>query len=228
MFDYEEACPISRASTILCERWTLQIIREMLFGATRFSELQHFLPRLSPTLLNTRLRTLEDAGIVVRKKIAEKKGYEYRLTPSGQALKPVLMAMGKWGINWVFDAMDPDQLNLSALVRDFAVALRVDQLPEGDSTIQITFSGEERPARKFILVRQGAAQTCEDNMGTDVDVYLTADRETFGRIWFGEISVLSAVKTGRLKVVGTTFYVRTVSRWLGVSELAAERLEKSA
>ncbi|MAA61079.1 MAG: transcriptional regulator, partial [Pseudomonadales bacterium] len=78
MYDYEEVCPVSRAASILCERWTLQIVREMLFGASRFSDLQKYLPKLSPTLLNTRLKTLEQQGIVIRTRIAEKRGYEYR------------------------------------------------------------------------------------------------------------------------------------------------------
>ena len=74
MYDYEEVCPVSRAASILCERWTLQIVREMLFGASRFSDLQKYLPKLSPTLLNTRLKTLEQQGIVIRTRIAEKRG----------------------------------------------------------------------------------------------------------------------------------------------------------
>ena len=106
MYDYAEACPISKAASVLCERWTLQIIREMFMGATRFSEFQKFLPRMSPALLNSRLRTLEARGIILRKRIAEKKGYEYQLTPAGNALKPLMGEFGKWGMNWVFLSME--------------------------------------------------------------------------------------------------------------------------
>lgn len=228
MFDYEEACPISKASSILCERWTLQIIREMLFGVTRFSEFQQYLPKLSPTLLNARLRTLEEAGIIVRKKIPEKRGFEYRLTPCGQELRPVLMAMGKWGLSWVLNKMDPDEVNLSVLIRDYATALKIDQLPDGDSTIQITVSDEDHLTREFLLVRNGSAQVCEDNIGTDVDVYLTADRKTLAEIWFGQLTVNAALKQGLLKVVGMPFYVKNVCRWLGTSELAGDRLSGTA
>ena len=95
MFDYEEVCPISKASSVLCERWTLQILREMFFGASRFSEFQRYLPKLSPSLLNTRLKTLADNGIIVRRKVPEMRGYEYQLTPTGKALRPVLAAMSR-------------------------------------------------------------------------------------------------------------------------------------
>ena len=68
MYDYGEACPISRASRVLCERWTLQIVREMMLGATRFSEFQRYLPRISPSLLSKRLTELERAGLVEKVK----------------------------------------------------------------------------------------------------------------------------------------------------------------
>ena len=220
MYDYEEACPVSKAASILGERWTIQIIREMLFGASRFSELQKYLPRMSPSLLNTRLRMLEERGIVLRKKIPEKKGYEYLLTPAGKALKPVLMELGKWGMQQAFDELNPSQLNLSTIIRDFACALQVDQLPAGDTSIQITVTGEDGPVKKFILVRGGAAQICDENLGTEVDIYLTADLATLGRIWFGEISPRAACEQELLTVVGNPFYKQNLSKWLGTSQFA--------
>jgi len=226
MYDYEEACPISKAASVLCERWTLQILREMFLGATRFSEFRQYLPKMSPTLLNTRLRTLEEQGIIVRKRAAEKKTYEYQLTPSGLALKPVLSEFGKWGIRWIFDQMDPTQLNLSAVIRDFAVALKLDQLPQGDSTIQIAVTGECEPVKKYIMVREGKAQVCDENIGYDVDVYMTADLETLGKIWFGKLSVVTACDQGSLKVTGMSFYVDNISKWLGTSQFAPYSVKK--
>ena len=228
MYDYQEVCPVSKAASVLCERWTLQIVREMLFGATRFSEFQKYLPRISPTLLNARLRSMVDEGIVVRRKIPGQRGYEYQLTPCGLALEPLLTEMGKWGIRWVFDNMNPDEINLSATVRDFAVALRTDQLPSGDTTIQLTVPGEEGTTKKFILVRDGASQVCEDNPGHDVDVYLTARLETLAKIWFGEVTVEQARQAGELKVVGEAFFVRNLSKWLGVSRFAPEHPARKA
>ena len=101
MYDYGEACPISKATTVLCERWTLQILREMMLGATRFSELQRMLPKISPSLLNTRLRQLAENEIIVKKRIPEQRGFEYHLTPAGKSLQPVsyteaLPCSGAW------------------------------------------------------------------------------------------------------------------------------------
>lgn len=220
MFDYEEVCPISKAASILCERWTLQIVREMLFGASRFSDLQKYLPKMSPTLLNSRLKTLEQQGIIIRKRIPEKRGYEYFLTPSGLALKPVLESMGKWGIEWAFDQTDPEQLNLSVMVRDFAVTINTDELPAGDTVIQFTIPSRCDTTKKFVLIRNGTSQVCDENIGNEVDVYLTASLETLGKLWYGEIQLLDAMASGDLKAVGAPIYVNRISSWMGRSQFA--------
>jgi DNA-binding HxlR family transcriptional regulator len=220
MFDYGEACPISKASTVLCERWTLQLIREMALGATRFSEFQRYLPKMSPTLLNSRLRMLEEQGIVVKKKVPEKKGFEYQLTPAGNALKPVLSELGKWGMQWVFESMSDEQLNVSTIVRDFAVSFDISQLPSGASTMQFTISDEKAPTKKYVLVRDGKAQVCEDNIGHDVDVYFTASLKTLYEIWYGDIGVTEARDRELLKVVGAPVYTRNLSKWLRTSQFA--------
>ena len=220
MYDYEEFCPVSRAASVLCERWTLQIIREMLLGATRFSEFQNYLPRMSPTLLNTRLRTLEQQGIILRRKIADRKGYEYQLTPCGQQLKPVIAEFGKWGIRWVFENMNPEQLNLSSIIRDYAFVLDTEQLPAGNVTIQFTVTEDKGPVKKFVVVRNGSTQVCDENIGNDVDVYITASLETLGKVWYGELGILSAHDKGLLKVVAPPFYINNLSKWLRTSQFA--------
>jgi len=222
MFDYEEACPISKAASVLCERWTLQILREMFFGAARFSEFQSYLPRLSPALLNKRLKTLEAQGIVLRRRIPGKRGFEYRLTPTGRELQPVLAAMGKWGMKWAFAQMDERELNSATIIRDFAVALKLDQLPAGDSTIQFNVrSASGETIKKFVLVRDDHAQVCDEDFGFDVNVFLSARLLTFGQLWFGELSIASAREQGLLQAVGDAFYVRNLASWLGTSQFAS-------
>lgn len=221
MYDFEEACPISKAASVLCERWTLQIIREMFFGASRFSEFQRYLPRLSPSLLKARLKTLEEQGLVVRRKIPEKRGYEYRLSPAGQSLKPLMTEMGKWGMQHSLDRIDGSEVNTATMVRDFAVALRLDQLPTGDTTIEFIFNDRTPVKRGYIMIRQGVAQVCDENLGTEVDLYLTASSETFARIWYGHQSVNRALSKGDLKALGNTTLERTISKWLGISQLAS-------
>jgi len=220
MYDYEEVCPISKAASVLCERWTLQIIREMFLGVTRFNEFRQYLPKMSPTLLNSRLKTLEEQGLIIRKKIPEKRSYEYQLTPAGQELQPLLKEFGKWGMSWAFNQMDEHQLDASTLVRDFGAALQLDQLPTGDATFQFSMNVGDKVVRKFILLRDGKPQICDDNIGYDVDVYLSGDITAFAQIWYGERSVISSIDQQLVNVTGAAFYVKNVSKWLGTSQFA--------
>ena len=92
------ASPIAKATEILGERWTFLIVRELLMGGRRFSELQRGLGEMSPALLTARLKSFEVEGLVARRRINGQRGYEYHPTPACEALLPVVMAMGEWGI----------------------------------------------------------------------------------------------------------------------------------
>ncbi len=69
-------------------------------------------------------------------------------------------------------------------------------------------------------MKNAQAHVCDENIGHDVDVYLTGHLSTFGKIWHGEMGVNSACKAGRLKVVGAPYYVKNINKWLGTSQLA--------
>ena len=80
---------------LLDERWTILVIRELMLGSRNFSALQRGLPRMSPTLLSARLRTLARAGVVERHQDGNR--VSYTLTPAGQELRPIVEALGQWG-----------------------------------------------------------------------------------------------------------------------------------
>jgi len=220
MYDYGEACPISRASSILCERWTLQIIREMTLGATRFSEFQRYLPKISPSLLNTRLRFLEEKGVIVKRRIPEKRGHEYQLSPSGKALKPLLHEMGKWGMEWAHEELDEEELNAAVLVREIAVLTDTDALPAGDLVFQFTFTDLGPESTRFILLQRDSREVCDENPGYEVDVYFESTLRTLGEIFWGDTSLVQARKSGALSVVGASACTKRLSKWFPVSSFA--------
>ncbi len=81
---YNQFCPVSMAAEIICSRWTLLVLRELILGSTRFNELRRGLPSMSPALLSKRLKDLEAAGIVMRTAAERDPGArEYRLTEAG-------------------------------------------------------------------------------------------------------------------------------------------------
>src|SRR3954468_19889017 len=98
----KQFCPLSMAAEVLCTRWTMVLMRELVAGSTRFNDLRRGVPKMSPTLLAQRLKELEAAGIVERRALKSGKGiFEYRLRESGKDLRAVVEVMGFWGQKWV-------------------------------------------------------------------------------------------------------------------------------
>jgi DNA-binding HxlR family transcriptional regulator len=95
---YGDRCGVARALDVVGERWSLLVIRELLLGAKRFTDLRAGLPHLSPDVLSQRLRELEAAGVVTRRTLGPPAGARvYELTARGQELEPVVLALGRWG-----------------------------------------------------------------------------------------------------------------------------------
>lgn len=95
---YGDACGIARALDVVGERWALLVVRELLLGPKRFTDLRDGLPHLSPDVLAQRLRELEQAGVVRRGKLPPPAGSRvYELTEWGRELEPVILGLGRWG-----------------------------------------------------------------------------------------------------------------------------------
>ena len=92
------SCPVQRSSQVLDGKWTILVLRDLLGGARRYSELQRSLSGISPRLLTLRLRSLETQGIIQRTVFpTNPPSTEYALTALGQAILPVVQAMATWG-----------------------------------------------------------------------------------------------------------------------------------
>src|SRR3954470_5160027 len=99
---YRQFCPVAMAAELLCTRWTVVLLREFVAGFTRFNDLLRGVSRMSPGLLSRRLKELEAAQIISREPSPREPGvFEYRLTKSGEELKPLVQAFGVWGQRWV-------------------------------------------------------------------------------------------------------------------------------
>lgn len=104
---YDQACPIARTLDIIGDRWTLLIIRDLFVGVTRFNQFLESSQGLPPKVLSTRLRKLQDHGIVERRIYSEHPlRAEYQLTDFGRTLFPVIKAIGLWGFDHMFEGED--------------------------------------------------------------------------------------------------------------------------
>jgi len=98
MKPYNEYCPVAHALDLVGERWSLLLVRELHNGPLRYSDLHDRLPRCSTNVLATRLRELEAAGVVTRRRLPPPAASTvYELTATGEALGPVLAALAQWG-----------------------------------------------------------------------------------------------------------------------------------
>jgi DNA-binding HxlR family transcriptional regulator len=97
-----DTCPVCKTADLVCGKWTLLIIRDLAEGTSRFCELERSLEGISPRTLSLRLRALEAEGIVERRTYPEvPPRVEYRLTPKGDALVPLIESMRSYGKNWL-------------------------------------------------------------------------------------------------------------------------------
>jgi len=95
---YGDRCGVARALDVVGERWALLVVRELLLGPKRFTDLRAGLPSLSPDVLSQRLRELEQAALLRRRKLAPPAAsWVYELTERGLALEPVVLELGRWG-----------------------------------------------------------------------------------------------------------------------------------
>jgi DNA-binding HxlR family transcriptional regulator len=95
---YDHCCSVARALERVGDRWSLLVIRDLLTGAKRFTDLMDRLGGITPKTLSQRLRELQDAGIVAADREPGRREVWYRLTPAGADLRPVLDALSRWGL----------------------------------------------------------------------------------------------------------------------------------
>jgi DNA-binding HxlR family transcriptional regulator len=220
---YGQFCPVAMAAEILCTRWTMVVLRELMAGSTRFNELRRGVPRMSPALLSQRLKELEQAGLIMRRPVRGEPGtLDYRLTEAGDDLKPVIEAFGRWGQRWVSSELSLTKLDVSLLMWDMRRNLDPRPLPRRRSTI--SFQYPELPAAQrnwWLLVDPGAGvDLCSIDPGFDVDLYVATDLRTMTAIWMGLETVWQAISGRRLKITGDRKLTADIQTWLGLSPFA--------
>jgi DNA-binding HxlR family transcriptional regulator len=222
---YGQFCPVAMAAEIVCTRWTILILREMMVGSTRFNELRKGVPRMSPALLSKRLRELEEAGVIEHGPAANGGGSEYRLTASGRDLWPVVESMGVWGQRWIESEVSLKKLDPELLMWDMRRNLDPTPMPERRVVIQFVFSDlpERRGTFWLVVAPDRPVELCASDPGFDVDLVAETDLRTMTMIWMGLTSVHAAIEAGTLDLFGETALAASMQAWLGLSPFAKEK-----
>nr|WP_176737483.1 helix-turn-helix domain-containing protein [Micromonospora citrea] len=206
MRSYDDLCGLARALAAVGERWALLVVRELLLGPKRFSDLSRGLPTMSQNVLSARLRELERAGVVTRRVLGPPASARvYELTPRGRELEESLLALGRWGSRQPLPATG--QLSVDALM----LALRTTydpgpatgpQPPVGLRLGADRFVAEAGPAG--LRVTRGAGERCAATVDTDPRTLL--------EVVYGYLPRDEAERRGALRVTGER---QAAERFLG-------------
>jgi DNA-binding HxlR family transcriptional regulator len=214
---YQQICPVSLASEVLAERWTPLILREIiLFDRHHFTEIQHGVGRISQSLLSTRLRTLEEAGILERVPNRGGRGSEYYATPAGQELEGVLNQLGIWAQHWI--ELRREHCDAAYLMVTLHAILKPERLPRAPTTVRFEFAHE--PKVYWLVLDGPEPELCYNDPGREIDLTVTSDERALGDVLLGREAFAAALKSGGIVLDGQSRLVRDFPNWLGVTRYA--------
>ncbi|MFF3060738.1 winged helix-turn-helix transcriptional regulator [Streptomyces sp. NPDC057909] len=195
---YDQFCATARALDSVGDRWTLLIVRELLAGPRRYTDLHADLPGVSTDVLASRLKDMEQSGLATRRRLPPPAAASvYELTERGHGLLPVLAALAEWGAPAIGERRPTDAVRahwfalpllrvLDGLAHEGVVEVHLD---EGEFHVQVG-----RPADGEGVYGDGPAAHADARITLDVELCLALGR--------GECTLSEAVKDGRIEVVG--------------------------
>lgn len=226
MPDYGRFCPVSLASDVLADRWTPLIVRELVLGNVRFNDIARGMPGISRTLLVQRLRHLERKGVVELWPSPTGRGSEYHLTPAGKDLLPVIEAMGRWAVEWLYDDLRPQEVDPVTLTWWMHRRIDTDQLPAARVVIEFDYTGPERQ-RIWMVLDRGEASVCLQHPGFDPDIVVATTTGAMAEVFQGFDTWPRAIANESITLTGPTALVRAFPRWFLWSPFAEATLERT-
>ncbi len=221
---FGQFCPVAIASEVFAGRWTPLLLRELLAGSEQFNDLHRGLPLISRALLARRLRELEGAGIVTIETLPSGRGHRYRLTPTGEELRPVIQALAAWGQRCP-ERFDRRNLDPGLLMWNLRRRVAFDRLPARRLVAHFNFGGvppDRRGPRTFwLILAPPDADLCVTDPGFEVDLYVEADLATFARVWLGDLDFATALRDRKIELHGSRDLVRGFPSWWLRSTFAA-------
>lgn len=201
-FRYAQFCPLARAAELIGERWTLLIVRELLMGPRRYSDLRRALPGVSASVLSERLARLERSDIVVRRRLPPPVASGvYELGETGRALQPVVHELATWGARFLSLPQPGDDVPALAVRISLSYVVRSDAAPERCFEVQL----EDPDGGLEFRVVGGpeGAQVCDASAeATAPDAIVGGAPREILSLAAGELDLPAAIRDGRIRVEG--------------------------
>jgi DNA-binding HxlR family transcriptional regulator len=193
---YQQYCPAARALEIVGERWTLLVVRELMFGPRRFTDLMDGLPGISANVLSSRLKDLEEEGLVSKRTLpAPAASAVYELTDRALGLARVLAAMADWGMGMLGRPRKSDEVRGAWVVLGIAVTTPVPDVD--DATYEFRVDGDVLQ----VDVRNGRLQP-RHGTASDPAAVITVGATTLVDLAFSRLELDDALARGRITVAG--------------------------
>lgn len=219
MKSYGQFCPVAKAAELFCERWNALIIRDLASGPRRFSDLQRGVPLMSPSLLSSRLKWLCNEG-VIEKRGSGGRHQMYALTRAGEEFVPLVQALGTWGQRWTRRELREHEIDIGLLVWSLESSSNPNAFGDRRSLIRLELTDQTESKRLWWYLNQnGRCQLCLENPGGDENLFLACTLPDAIRIVRGDMSLASALGSGRLEVIGDLWARNAFSDWLNLSPL---------
>jgi DNA-binding HxlR family transcriptional regulator len=202
-------------SDAIGDRWTPLILRELICGSDRFSDIHRGVPRMSRSLLAQRLKQMERVGLVERRP-----GPTYHLSPSGRELEEVVWALGDWAMRWLLGRPAEDQLDGALLMWRVRQNVIIENLPPQRTVLQFDFSDAKRGKKVWLVLDPAGSTVCERDEGFEIDLYVQARIADFLQVWMGRATWRDAQAKGALSLHGPRQLVRAFPDWFALSPFA--------
>ena len=218
---YGSFCPVAQASEVLAQRWVPLILREIMVGYHRFNELRHALPLISPSVLSQRLKSLEEDGVIRRRR--ELDGVTYDLTEAGEELRPIVEAMGHWARKWVTRDYRSYELDPAVLMWSLRRHVLPARFPLGRTVLHVRLEGAPRLRRYWWIVVDHAAEEqevdiCLTDPGHPVSLTLSGSLRTLVDVLMGDAKLAEVLRRGLLRLEGDRELLRRFDTLLQFDE----------
>lgn len=194
---YNEACGIPRALDRIGERWALMVVRELVLGPKRFTDIKNALPHASPNVLTQRLKELEQSGVVHKRKLPPPASVQvYELTEWGMQLDRVLLELGRWGAR---APMIPGEPTMSFDAHLLSLLTLFDREKAADFRTRLELRlGDET----FVAEVAGGRLEIERGMARDADAIVETDAGTLLAVAHGRLALEEALAEGDMRIDG--------------------------
>jgi|SRR5919109_1428040 DNA-binding HxlR family transcriptional regulator len=220
---YGQFCPVAKAAEVLAERWTPLVIRELMCGSSAFNDLKRGVPLMSRTLLATRLRELERAGVIERRPAQGRSAHTYHLTPAGEELRPIVLSLGEWGQRWARSHVTKEDLDPTLLMWDMRRSLDLDRVPDARTVVHFVFTDAPKtvPPRTWLVIDPPDVEVCYKDPGYEIDLVVTTPLRNLIEVWMGDASFGAYLRDGIIKIEGDRGLASRFPGWLRLSTFAS-------